>query len=491
MQQSRIETEMGLTFDDVLVIPGYSEILPREVNTTSFLTKKIRVNIPIVSAAMDTVTESSLAIAIAQEGGVGVIHKNMSIEAQAEEVRKVKRSRSGMILDPITLGGAATVKEALRLMKENSISGIPIINEKGKLLGLVTRRDLKSKKIKLDFLIKDVMTPREKLIVSIGNIPLAQAEEILDENKIEKLPVVDENNILIGLITYRDISKAKTQPNACKDSSGRLIVGAAVGVTPDVLTRVESLVKSGVDFITIDTAHAHSGGVIETLKEVKLAFPDLQVVVGNIATAEAAIALVENGADAIKVGIGPGSICTTRIIAGIGVPQFTAIMNVAEAIKGFGVPIIADGGIKTSGDIMKALAAGANTVMIGSLLAGVEESPGNIIIVQGRKYKEYRGMGSLEAMQQGSKDRYFQDMEDDVKKLVPEGVVGRVPLKGNLAEVVYQFVGGLRSGMGYTGSKDIPSLWNCKFIKITNAGIIESLPHDITITSESPNFTAK
>jgi IMP dehydrogenase len=358
-------------------------------------------------------------------------------------------------------------------------------------LGLVTRRDLKSKKIKLDFLIKDVMTPLEKLIVSIGNIPLAQAEEILDENKIEKLPVVDENNILMGLITHRDISKAKTQPNACKDSSGRLIVGAAVGVTPDVLTRVESLVKSGVDFITIDTAHAHSSGVIETLKKVKLAFPDLQVVVGNIATAEAAIALVENGADAIKVGIGPGSICTTRIIAGIGVPQFTAIMNVAEAIKGSGIPIIADGGIKTSGDIMKALAAGANTVMIGSLLAGVEESPGNIIIVQGRKYKEYRGMGSLEAMQQGSKDRYFQDMEDDVKKLVPEGVVGRVPLKGNLAEVVYQFVGGLRAGMGYTGSKDIPSLWNCKFTRITNAGIIESLPHDITITSESPNFSAK
>jgi IMP dehydrogenase len=490
-KKSRISKETGLTFDDILVIPGYSEVLPREVNTTSWLTKKIRVNIPIVSAAMDTVTESPLAIAIAQEGGVGVIHKNMSIEAQAEEVRKVKRSRSGMILDPITLPSTATVKEALVLMKENSISGIPIIDEKGKLLGLVTSRDLKSKKIKLDFLINDIMTPREKLIVSIGNISLSQAEEILDENKIEKLPVVDKNNLLIGLITYRDISKAKTQPNACKDISGRLIVGAGVGVTPDVLTRVKSLVKSEVDFIVIDTAHAHSNGVIETLKKVKLAFPDLQVIVGNIATGEAAIALVENGADAIKVGIGPGSICTTRIIAGIGVPQFTAIMNVAEAIKDSGVPVIADGGIKTSGDIVKALAAGANTVMIGSLLAGVEESPGNIIISQGRKYKEYRGMGSLEAMQEGSKDRYFQDMEDDVKKLVPEGVVGRVPLKGNLAEVVYQFVGGLRAGMGYTGSKDIPSLWNCKFTRITNAGIVESLPHDITITSESPNFSAK
>ena len=491
MEKSRVLDQEGLTFDDILIIPGYSEVLPREVKVTSRLTKKIGVNIPIISAAMDTVTESRLAIAIAQEGGVGVIHKNMSIEAQAEEVRKVKRSRSFIIFDPITLPEIATAKEAFNLMAENSISGIPVVSAEGKLLGLVTRRDLKPKEKKINLLVKDVMTPRSKLTVSVGIIDLVGAEKILDENKIEKLPVVDEENKLIGLITYRDITKVKSQPNACKDELGRLIVGAGVGVTPDVLKRVEALVKSAVDFIVIDTAHAHTKGVVETLVRVKTYFPELQVIVGNIATGEAAKVLVENGADAVKVGIGPGSICTTRIISGVGVPQFTAIMNVSEAIKDTGIPIIADGGIKSSGDIVKALAAGADTVMIGSLLAGVEESPGDMIIVQGRKYKQYRGMGSIEAMQEGSKDRYFQDMEDDVKKLVAEGVTGRVPLKGNLAEVVYQFVGGLRAGMGYTGSPDIPSLWNTKFVRITNAGVAESLPHDITITSEAPNFSVK
>lgn len=491
MTESRILEETGLTFDDVLILPGYSEVLPREVSTVSKLTKKILLNIPIISAAMDTVTESKLAIAIAQEGGVGVIHKNMSIEAQAEEVRRVKRSRSFIIFNPITLPELATAKEAFNLMTENSISGIPVVNGSGKLLGLVTRRDLKPKEKKISLLVKDVMTPRTKLTVSVGIIDLVGAEKILDENKIEKLPVVDEDNKLIGLITYRDITKVKSQPNACKDELGRLIVGAGVGVTPDVLKRVEALVKSAVDFIVIDTAHAHTKGVVETLVRVKTHFPDLQVIVGNIATGKAAKVLVQNGADAVKVGIGPGSICTTRIISGVGVPQFTAIMNVAQAIKDTGVPVIADGGIKSSGDIVKALAAGADTVMIGSLLAGVEESPGDMIIVQGRKYKQYRGMGSIEAMQEGSKDRYFQDMEDDVKKLVAEGVTGRVPLKGNLAEVVYQFVGGLRAGMGYTGSPDIPSLWNTRFVRITNAGVAESLPHDITITSEAPNFSVK
>lgn len=490
MEESRVLKEDGLTFDDVLLLPRYSEVLPREVNITSQLTRTIGINTPIMSAAMDTVTESKLAIAIAQVGGVGVIHKNMSIKKQAEEVRKVKRSRSGIILDPITLSGDATVKECLVLMEKNAIGGIPIVDEGKKLLGLVTSRDVRAKE-KMNLLVKDVMTVRSKLVVTTRNKNLNEAEEILDEEKKKKLPVVDENDILVGLITYSDIRKAKSQPNACKDELGRLRVGAAVGVTSDVLLRVKALVKSEVDFIVIDTAHAHSKGVIDTLLKVKDAFPNLQVIVGNIATAEAALALVEAGADAVKVGIGPGSICITRSIAGVGIPQLSAIMNVANAIKLSGVPIIADGGIRTSGDIVKALAAGANTVMIGSLFAGVEESPGETINLQGRKYKAYRGMGSIEAMQDGSKDRYFQDMEDDVKKLVPEGIAGRVPFKGNLAEVVYQFVGGIRAGMGYTGSKDIPSLWNTKFIRITSAGVTESLPHDITITSEAPNFSIK
>jgi len=484
----RVLEEIGLTFDDVLIIPRYSEVLPIEVNVTSMLTKTIGINIPIISAAMDTVTESRLAIAIAQEGGVGVIHKNMSIDTQANEVRIVKRSRSGMILDPITLGETASVKEALNLMKEKSISGIPIIGEGKKLLGLVTSRDLRSKETATK-LIGEVMTKREKLTVTVGSISLEEAEKVLNEHKFKKLPVVDEGDVLIGLITYSDIRKAKSQPNACKDSLGRLVVGAGVGVTSDVLERVGSLVKSEVDFIVIDTAHAHTKGVIDTLKKVKKSFPDLQVIVGNIATGDAALALVEAGADAVKVGIGPGSICTTRVISGVGVTQFTAVYNVAEAIRNSGVPVIADGGIRSSGDIVKALAAGASTVMIGSLLAGVEESPGETIIFQGRKYKSYRGMGSIEAMQEGSKDRYFQDAEDDIKKFVAEGVVGRVPLKGSLAEVVYQFVGGLRAGMGYTGSEDIHSLWKTQFMRITNAGVTEGLPHDITITSEAPNFS--
>lgn len=486
----RVLEEVGLTFDDVLIVPRYSEVLPREVNITSRLTKKIGINIPIISAAMDTVTESRLAIAIAQEGGVGVIHKNMSIEKQALEVRLVKRSRSGIILEPITLSPTATVKEALKLMQEKSISGIPIIGEGRKLLGLVTSRDLRSKETTTK-LIEEVMTKREKLTVTVGNIPLEEAEKVLNEHKIKKLPVVDKDNTLIGLITYSDIRKANSQPNACKDSLGRLVVGAGVGVTFDTLERVGALVKSEVDFIVIDTAHAHTLGVIEMLKKVKLSFPDLQIIVGNIATGEAALDLVRAGADAVKVGIGPGSICTTRIISGAGVPQFTAIYDVAEAIRSSGVPVIADGGIRSSGDIVKALAAGADTVMIGSLLAGVEESPGDTIILQGRKYKSYRGMGSIEAMQEGSKDRYFQDVEDDIKKLVAEGVVGRVPLKGRLSEVIYQFVGGLRAGMGYTGSRSIPSLWQSKFMRITSAGVTESLPHDITITSEAPNFQVK
>ena len=488
MKETRVLKDMGLTFDDVLILPGYSNVLPREVNVTSLLTKTIGINIPLISAAMDTVTEDKMAISIAQEGGVGVVHKNMSIDAQADLVKKVKRSRSGIIVNPITLGENATVKEAIKLMKDNSINGIPIVSEDGKLLGIVTSRDLRPKE-KIGLIVKDVMTKRDKLIVTLGTKSLDEAEQILNDNNIEKLPVVDTDNMLIGLITYRDITKAKSQPNACKDALGRLVVGAGVGSTPDILERVGALVKSEVDFIVIDTAHAHTENVINSLKKVKKAFPSLQVIVGNIATAKAAIALVKAGADAIKVGIGPGSICTTRIISGVGVPQFTAIMNVAEAVKDLGVPVIADGGIKNSGDIVKALAAGASTVMIGSLFAGVEESPGNTIIVEGRKYKEYRGMGSIEAMKDGSKDRYFQDMEDDVKKLVAEGVTGRVPLKGSLAEVVYQLLGGLRAGMGYTGSKDISSLWTVEFVQITNSGVRESLPHDITITSESPNFS--
>lgn len=478
----------GLTYDDVLLVPSYSEVMPREVNISSQFTKKIRLNTPIVSAAMDTVTESSLAIAIAGEGGIGVLHKNMSIERQAAEVRKVKRSESGMIQDPITLYEGAKVKDALNLMKENRIGGIPIIDRQHKLIGIVTNRDLRFQKNMEESLV-NIMT-KENIITTRKGTDLKKAEEILQEHKIEKLPVVDEDSKLIGLITYRDIIKVKERPNACKDEYGRLRVAAAVGVTADVLDRIAALVKVGVDAVIIDTAHGHSNGVLNSLKKVKATYPELEVVVGNIATKEAALELAKAGADAVKVGIGPGSICTTRVIAGVGVPQFSAVMMVAEALKGSGVPIIADGGLRFTGDVVKALAAGADTAMAGSLFAGVEESPGETIIYEGRKFKAYRGMGSLEAMQKGSKDRYFQDMEDDIKKLVPEGISGRVPFKGSLSEVIYQMIGGIRSGMGYCGCDTIDRLkTDAKFIKVTNAGIRESHPHDITITREAPNYS--
>lgn len=477
----------GLTYDDVLLVPAYSEILPREVETTSYFTKKIKLNTPIVSAAMDTVTEYQLAIAIAQEGGIGVLHKNMTIEEQAAQVRKVKRSESGMILDPVTMPETATVKDALSIMKEYKIGGIPVINTKTELIGIVTNRDLRFEKNHKRS-IKEVMTTKD-LVVAKEGTDLKKAEQILQHHKIEKLPVVDKQGKLVGLITYRDIIKVKVHPHANKDEIGRLRVAAAVGITPDVTDRVNALVQAGVDAIVIDTAHGHSVYVVEVLKKVKKAFPKLQIVVGNVATAEAALALVKAGADAVKVGIGPGSICTTRIIAGVGVPQLTAVMNVTKALKGKGVPVIADGGIRFTGDIVKALAAGASSVMMGSMFAGVEESPGETIIFEGRKFKAYRGMGSIEAMQKGSKDRYFQDAEDDIKKLVPEGISGRVPVKGSLAEVVYQFVGGLRAGMGYCGAKNIETLQKAKFIRITNAGIRESHPHGVSITREAPNYS--
>jgi IMP dehydrogenase len=477
----------GLTYDDVLLVPAYSEVLPREVDTSSNFTKKIKLNMPVVSAAMDTVTEYQLAIAIAQEGGIGVLHKNMSISDQAEHVRKVKRSESGMIMDPVTVSENALVSDALSLMKENKIGGIPVVNDKKELIGIVTNRDLRfEKNIKRP--IKEVMTTKELVVAKVGT-DLKKAEEILQNHKIEKLPVVDRNNKLVGLITYRDIIKVKVRPNANKDSLGRLRVAAAVGVTADIIERVDALARAGVDAVVIDTAHGHSKGVIDALKKVKKAYPELQVIVGNIATAEAALALAKAGADAVKVGIGPGSICTTRVIAGVGVPQLTAVMEVAKALKGKGVPVIADGGIRFTGDIVKALAAGANSVMMGSMFAGVEESPGETIIFEGRKFKSYRGMGSIEAMQKGSKDRYFQDAEDDIKKLVPEGISGRVPVKGSLAEVIYQFVGGLRAGMGYCGAKNIETLQKAKFIRITNAGIRESHPHGVSITREAPNYS--
>jgi IMP dehydrogenase len=479
----------GLTYDDVLLVPAYSEILPRDVQLKSKFTRTIDVFTPIVSAAMDTVTESQLAIAIAQQGGIGVIHKNMTIAEQALKVRKVKRSESGMIIDPLTLSENAVVKDALALMKENKIGGIPVVDSNGFLKGIVTNRDLRFEK-KLDRPIAEVMT-RSNIITTNDGTDLSTAEDILQENKIEKLPVVDANNKLIGLITYRDIVKVKTHPNSCKDSYGRLRVAAAVGITHDTLERVTALYEAGVDAIVIDTAHGHTKGVVEKLKEVKAKFPELQVVVGNIATAEAAKFLVEAGADAIKVGIGPGSICTTRIIAGVGVPQLTAVNDVARAIEGSGVPVIADGGIRYTGDIVKAIAAGADTIMVGSMFAGVEESPGETIIYEGRKFKAYRGMGSLEAMQKGSKDRYFQDAEDDVSKLVPEGISGRVPYKGNLAEVMTQIVGGLKAGMGYCGAPNIDSLKGVKMVRITSAGMRESHPHDITITREAPNYSIK
>ncbi|MCW8309779.1 IMP dehydrogenase [Sphingobacterium thalpophilum] len=479
----------GLTYDDVLLIPAYSEILPRDVDTSTSLTKKIKLNIPLVSAAMDTVTGADLAIAIAQAGGIGMLHKNMTIAEQAAEVRKVKRSESGMIQDPVTLLATATVGDAFNIMKEHKIGGIPVVNERGQLVGIVTNRDLRFQK-DMRRPINELMT-KDNLVVAPEGTDLVKAEEILQNEKIEKLPVVNEEGILKGLITFKDIQKYKHYPNAAKDSHGRLLVGAAVGVTPDTLDRVDALVKAGVDVITIDTAHGHSKGVIDKLKLVKSQFPELQVIVGNIATGAAATALAEAGADAVKVGIGPGSICTTRIIAGVGVPQLYAVYEVAKALKGTGVPIIADGGIKQTGDIAKAIAAGASTIMAGSLFAGVEEAPGETIIYEGRKFKSYRGMGSIEAMEKGSKDRYFQDVEDDIKKLVPEGIVGRVPYKGTLAEVVYQYIGGLRASMGYCGAATIEKLQEAQFVRITGAGLRESHPHNISITKEAPNYNSR
>jgi IMP dehydrogenase len=479
----------GLTYDDVLLAPAYSEVLPREVSLKSKFTRNIFVNTPIVSAAMDTVTESELAIAIAQQGGIGVVHKNMTIEQQAMQVRKVKRSESGMIIDPITLLENALVQDALKLMKENSIGGIPVVNEQKVLKGILTNRDLRFEKNMLRP-VTEIMTS-ENIITTGETTDLTTAEVILQQNRIEKLPVVDDQNRLIGLITYRDIIKVKEHPYSCKDSLGRLRVAAAVGVTHDTMERVTALVEAGVDAIVIDTAHGHTKGVVEQLKSVKAKFPQLDVVVGNIATAEAAKYLVEAGADAVKVGIGPGSICTTRVIAGVGVPQLTAVNEVAQAIAGTGVPVIADGGIRYTGDIVKAIAAGADIVMLGSMFAGVEESPGETIIFEGRKFKSYRGMGSIEAMQKGSKDRYFQDAEDDIKKLVPEGISGRVPYRGKLIEVMFQIIGGLRAGMGYCGAPTIAKLQGARFVRITSAGVRESHPHDVTITREAPNYSIK
>jgi IMP dehydrogenase len=479
----------GLTYDDVLLAPAYSEVLPRDVSLKSMFTKQIAVNTPIVSAAMDTVTESALAISIAQQGGIGVIHKNMSIQAQALEVRKVKRSESGMIIDPITLREDALVKDALTLMRENSIGGIPVVDANRILKGILTNRDLRFEK-NLERPVREIMTS-ENIITTGESTDLTTAEVILQQNRIEKLPVVDANNCLIGLITYRDIIKVKEHPNSCKDTLGRLRVAAAVGVTHDTMDRVTALVEAGVDAIVIDTAHGHTKGVVDQLKSVKAVYPDLQIVVGNIATAEAAKYLADAGADAVKVGIGPGSICTTRVIAGVGVPQLTAINEVAKALAGSGVPVIADGGIRYTGDIVKAIAAGADVVMLGSMFAGVEESPGETIIYEGRKFKSYRGMGSLEAMQKGSKDRYFQDAEDDIKKLVPEGISGRVPYRGKLIEVMFQLIGGLRAGMGYCGAPTIDKLKGARFVRITSAGVRESHPHDVTITREAPNYSIK
>lgn len=478
----------GLTYDDVLVVPSYSDVLPNSVSTSTKFTNNIRLNIPIVSAAMDTVTESKMAIAIAQEGGIGVLHKNMDIISQAKEVRKVKRSESGMILDPITLFTSATVGDAFKVMRENSIGGIPIIDKNSNLLGIVTNRDLRFEK-DMSMPITNLMTSTNLVTTEIND--LDNAEKILKSNKIEKLPVVDSNNKLLGLITFKDIIKNRLRPNACKDKFGRLRVAAAIGVTADSLDRVKALVKASVDAVIIDTAHGHSKGVLDTLKKVKSLYPKLDVVVGNIATAEAANDLIKAGADALKVGIGPGSICTTRIISGIGVPQLTAVIDVATVAKKSNIPLIADGGIRYSGDIVKALVAGASTVMLGSTIAGVEEAPGETIIFQGRKFKAYRGMGSIEAMEQGSKDRYFQTDEQNSNKLVPEGIVGRVAYKGKLSEVLHQMIGGLRAGMGYTGSESILALGNSKFLKITTAGVIENHPHDVTITREAPNYSRK
>ena len=479
----------AFTFDDVLLLPAYSEVLPRETDIQSKFSRNIDLNTPIISAAMDTVTEAWLAIAVAREGGIGVIHKNMSIERQAQQVKQVKRAENGMIIDPITISPEETVEDALILMKKYKIGGIPVVKANQKLIGIVTNRDLRFEK-RFKRKIKDVMTS-ENLITTSQTTDLEKASEILQKYKIEKLPVVDENYKLVGLITYKDITKAKDRPNSCKDDKGRLRVAAGVGVTNDVFDRIDALYKAGADAVVIDTAHGHSKGVINTLKEAKNRYKNIDFIVGNIATAQAAKDLAKAGADAVKVGIGPGSICTTRIIAGVGVPQLSAVYNVSDALKSTGIPVIADGGIRYSGDIVKALAAGASSVMVGSLLAGVDESPGDTIIYQGRKFKTYRGMGSVEAMQEGSKDRYFQDTEEDVKKLVPEGISGRVPFKGTLHEVLNQLTGGLRAGMGYCGTKTIEDLHHAKFVKITSAGVTENHPHDITITREAPNYSRR
>ena len=482
----RVQIE-GLTFDDVLLVPAYSDVLPRNVDLTTRFSRHIELKIPIVSAAMDTVTDSKMAIAIAREGGIGVIHKNMTIAEQAKQVEIVKRAENGMISNPITIRKGATVGDALALMAEYKIGGIPVVDKNGFLVGIVTNRDLRFQR-DMKKQIDEVMT-KDNLITTSRTTDLEAAADILQQYKIEKLPVVDNDNKLVGLLTYKDITKAKDKPMACKDAQGRLRVAAGVGVTGDVFERIDALVNAGVDAIVIDTAHGHSEGVIKTLKEAKKRYKDIDIIVGNIATGEAALALAEAGADAVKVGIGPGSICTTRIIAGVGVPQLSAVFEVSKALRGTDIPVIADGGIRYSGDIVKALAAGADTIMAGSLFAGVEESPGETIIFNGRKFKSYRGMGSLEAMEKGSKDRYFQEMEDDVKKMVPEGISARVAFKGSLYEVVYQLIGGLRAGMGYCGSHTISELHNAKFTRITNAGVTESHPHDVTITSEAPNYS--
>jgi len=477
----------GLTFDDVLLIPAYSEVLPKTVELKTLFSRNIHLNVPFVTAAMDTVTESQMAIAIAREGGIGVIHKNMSIENQAREVAIVKRAENGMIYDPITIPLGSTVAQALDIMAEYHIGGIPVVDDDRHLVGIVTNRDLRFER-RLDRLVDEIMS-KDNLVTTHQQTDLTAAADILQKNKIEKLPVVDKDNHLIGLITYKDITKAKDKPMACKDEKGRLRVAAGVGVTTDTLERMQALVNAGADAIVIDTAHGHSKGVIEKLREAKASFPQIDIVVGNIATGEAAKMLVDNGADAVKVGIGPGSICTTRVVAGVGVPQLSAVYDVYQALRGTGVPLIADGGLRYSGDIVKALAAGGSCVMVGSLVAGTEESPGDTIIYNGRKFKSYRGMGSLEAMEHGSKDRYFQADTKDVKKLVPEGIAGRVPYKGTVQEVIYQMVGGLRSGMGYCGAATIEKLHDAKFTRITNAGVNESHPHDITITSEAPNYS--
>ena len=477
----------ALTFDDVLLVPSHSEVLPKEVSVKTRITRNLSINIPIVSAAMDTVTEYRLAIALARAGGIGLIHKNMTIAEQAEQVRKVKRSESGMIIDPVTLEGHATVGDALNLMKSYKIGGIPIVNNERKLIGILTNRDLRFEN-DMTQKVSNLMTS-ENLVTAPQGTTLAEAQNILQKYKIEKLPVVDANNILVGLITYKDIMKVKNYPNAAKDSHGRLIVGAAVGVTADTMERLEALVKVDVDCVAVDTAHGHSQGVLNMVKEIRANFPDLQIIGGNIATAEAAKALADAGVDAVKVGVGPGSICTTRIVAGVGVPQLTAIMNASKGLIGTDIPIIADGGIRYTGDIAKAIVAGADCIMAGSLFAGTEEAPGETILYQGRKFKVYRGMGSIGAMEKGSKDRYFQDVEDDVKKLVPEGIEGRVPYKGTVNEVMVQYMGGLRAGMGYVGAAEISQLKNAQFVRITNSGMLESHPHNITITKEAPNYT--